>query len=179
MKRIIIVGNLQSALVKKTAAQLPGAMVVDHWQFPVQAGDVLCWLPAISDEVDRDVFQLTSRLDQASGAVSRIVAWSPAGTADDADADQLASWWGPNWRGIIGAYLYAVKMIDELEYPYTIVRSLPYSTNGGQGQVVAEGQRMIGQSVNVDDVARAIAKACRDRSDLSQSIGIDTKRPSF
>lgn len=179
MKHIIIVGNLQSALVQKTAAKLPGAMVVDHWNFRLGTGDILCWLPAVKDAVDRDVFQLTARLDQDPGKVSRVIAWSPAGTADDADVDQLAAWWGPNWRSVIGAYLYAVKMIDELEYPYTIIRSLPYSSTGARGQSFAEGQSLTGKMVNIDDVAQAVADACRDQSTVSQSIGIGLHKPSL
>lgn len=172
MKHIIIVGNLKSELLLATASQIPSAMVVDHFNFPLNEGDVLCWLPGVQDPVDRDVFQLTARLDQAAGKVSRLVMWSPAGTGDDAQADQLASWWGPNWRTIIGAYLYSTKMLDELEYPYTIIRSLPYAKTGATGRIYPEGQIMQGSLVKPQDVAKAIAEACQDQSKLSQSIGI-------
>lgn len=175
MKHIIIVANTKSDLALATAEKISSPMLVDHYNFPINDGDVLCWLPAIKDQVDRDVFQLVARLDQAAGKVGRLVMWSPAGTADDATAEQLSSWWGPNWRGVIGSYLYATKMIDELEYPYTIIRSLPYTKSGPAGMVYPEGQQMVGDAVSLDAVAQFLADACHDSSGMSKSVGVGAK----
>ncbi len=48
---------------------------------------------------------------------------SIAGTADDATNQQLQEWYGQQATQAVLAHQYAVKMIDEFELPYTIIRA--------------------------------------------------------
>lgn len=138
----------------------------------IKSDQVIGWLPQINDPVDDQVQDIVSALDQAKIQPAKIVVWSPAGTADDANPDQLRQWWGLDWRNIIAAYLYMVKMIDELEYPYTVVRSVPIAEKAPAGKLIAEGQLMTGQSVSLLTVADTIAKACQGQF-TNESIGVD------
>lgn len=160
----------QSKLAQAVAQQLNTVAQVGFNH--IKNDQVICWLPQINDPVDDQVQEIVNALDQAKVQPAKIVVWSPAGTADDAHPDQLRQWWGPDWRNIIAAYLYMVKMIDELEYPYTVVRSVPIAEKAPAGKLVAEGQLMTGQSVNLQMVADTLSKACQGQF-TNESIGVD------
>lgn len=161
----------QSKLAQTVARKLDTALVTDFAHLSIHDGQVVCWLPAIDDPVDEQVQAIVNVIDHARTQPAKIVVWSPAGTADDAHPEQLQQWWGQNWQSIIAAYLYMVKMIDELEYPYTVVRSLPIVEHGAAGKLTNEEELMTGESVSAQAVADTIVQACRGKF-TNESIGV-------
>lgn len=138
----------------------------------VENGQTICWLPSVSDPVDDQVQELVDVIDRSKAQPAKIIVWSPAGTADDAQPDQLQQWWGPDWCKVIAAYLYMVKMVDELEFPYTVVRSLPIDVAGPAGRLVAEEKAMTGQTVSLQSLAETVVAACQGKF-TNESIGVD------
>lgn len=170
LKQLSLVGT--SKLSAAVAQLLDQSAAISFEDLTISGNQIICWLPKVADPVDEQVQDLVDMIDQAHNQPEKIVVWSPAGTADDAQPDQLQQWWGPEWRNIIAAYLYMVKMIDELEYPYTVVRSLPVTAAGPAGKLVAEGKSMTGQTVSLESVADAVVAACRGKY-TNESIGVD------
>ena len=164
----------QGKLAQTVARQLNTSAIVDLADLSIHNGQVLCWLPEVNDPVDDQVQDIVSAIDHANGKLAKIVVWSPAGTADDAQPQQLQQWWGSDWQNIIAAYLYMVKMIDELEYTYTVVRSLPIEKNGPAGKLINEEELMTGESVSLQAVADTIRQACRGKF-TNQSIGVSAE----
>lgn len=160
-------GELSNAVAKRSSKILHP----DFTDLKVNNGDTICWLPEVADQVDEQVQLLVDLIDQAPAKPAKIIVWSPAGTADDAHMNQLPKWWGPNWRAILAAYLYMVKMIDELEFPYTVVRSLPIDRHSRGGKVFAEGQQLTGESVGLDAVVNTVIQACQGKY-TNQSVGV-------
>ena len=97
---------------------------------------------------------------------------SIAGTADDATDDQLTRWYGEAGQNLVMDHLYAIKMIDELEFPYTIVRSLPLTNDDVQRSLMTEGRPYLGNYSNIQQVATIIAQAADPERFKNQSIGI-------
>ena len=164
----------QGDLAETVAKQVPSARRKQLINLDLDGGGVICWLPIVQDPVDQQVQSVVAAIDQAQAKPARIVVWSPAGTADDATPTQLAKWWGKDWRQIWSSYLYMVKMIDELEYPYTVVRSLPLAAHGPQGVLYREGEPIKGQTVAIQDVAKTVVAACQGKWP-NESIGVGAR----
>lgn len=172
MNRIIIVNQRQDQLAKQVAHLLPQASIQEDFHWPVQDQDVICWLSNDNSRVDLTVNDLVTLLDQQHVRPAKIIMKSIVGTADDADDQQLINWYGAQARQLVADHLYAIKMIDELEFPYTIVRTLPLTSQPVHRQLCAEGQRMEGQQSNMQDVARVLAQACQPEQLKNVSVGI-------
>ena len=141
--------------------------------FPAQlpTGAVLGWLPDFTAP-DLGVTALVACVDRSTAVPTRIVLLSPAGTADDANIDQLISIYGEsNYQFVMDA-AYAVKMVDELEYPYTVVRTLPWVDENVTSQVINEGQPMTGTQVGKAALATLFYRALTTDSYLNQSVGL-------
>lgn len=172
MNRIIIVNQKQDELTKKVAHLLPKPLIRQNFDWQPQLGDIICWLANDKLRVDQEVNEMVTMLDHWHVHPAKIVMKSVAGTADDATDQQLTKWYGADSRQLVADHLYAIKMIDELEFPYTIVRALPLTDQPVQRQLTAEGQPMVGQFSNIDDVAQVIAEACSPDQLKNVSIGI-------
>lgn len=172
MKRIVIVNQGQPQLCQALLNQVPQATVKDDFTWAPATGDIICWLPGDKQRVDLEVAELVRQLDQNRVQPAKIVMKSVAGTADDASMDQLSDWYGEEARNLVMDHLYAIKMIDELEFPYTIVRSLPLTNESVDRHPLAEGEPFSGQQSNVDAVAQLLADAVELKKFQNQSIGI-------
>lgn len=172
MNRIIIIDQRTDVLGKKVATLLPQALVKTDFQWQPHPKDVICWLADDNARVDVAVSDLVNLLDHWHIQPAKIVMKSIAGTADDASAQQLTAWYGQEASQHVADHLYAIKMIDELEFPYTIVRTLPLTNEPVNRQLLAEGQSMNGQFSNIDAVAKVIAQACHPDQLKNVSVGI-------
>ena len=155
---ILIINQRKDRLADLVANQVKGqTTVVKEFANLTLKGQRLLWLADVDSPVDSTVFDLVDAVDSAAQAPGRIVLWSPAGTADDADDNQVVAWWGPDGKNLVLNYLYAIKMVDELELPYSVVRTVPIGEGAPSGQVVSEGEPLRGNAVNPESVAHTLA----------------------
>ena len=64
--------------------------------------------------------------------------------------------------------LYAVKMVDELEFPYTVIRVLPLTKQKVAGKIYREGQSLLGQVTPQDTLVKVFGEALTTDRYLSQ-----------
>lgn len=172
MARIVLVGKRNDDLIKQVQALLPTAIYEPSFHFKLQAQDVICWLPMPSDLVDQDVYELVSLIDDTEIDPRKIVMLSIPGTADDATNDDLKRWYGKKAPEMALAHQYAIKMIDELEFPYVIIRALPIVSRETDLKIVSEGQQLTGEAVGEAQVAQVIKTALTTDQYRNQSIGL-------
>lgn len=172
MSKVIIVNQEQDSLSRALSKQLPEAMIKNDFNWQPQDQDVICWLPADKSRVDLVVGDLVTMLDQNGVRPAKLVMKSVAGTADDAEPGQWQNWYGSDAQNVVMDHLYAIKMIDELEFPYTIVRSLPLTRQPVNRYPIEEGQPFQGSYSNLDQVANLLAQATQPDQYENQSVGI-------
>lgn len=172
MGRIVLVSQRHDQLVATIMKNVPDAVAATNFKIELQAGDVLCWLPTTTEFVDDEVQELASLIDRSLFLPAKIVMLSVAGTADDADEQQLKIWYGKQAMQVVLAHQYAIKMIDEFELPYTIIRALPLTDEETAVHLVNEGQPLNGEKVGVKQVAKVIERAVTTDNFQNQSIGI-------
>ena len=100
-----------------------------------------------------------------------ILCWLPT-VNDDATNQQLQEWYGQQATQAVLAHQYAVKMIDEFELPYTIIRALPITNEETSLKVVSEGNPLEGKEIGLGQVAQIIEQAVTTDDFRNQSIGI-------
>ena len=172
MNRIIIINQGQDQLCQILSQQLNYCKVLDDFPASMQKDDGICWLPADNSRVDLAVEKLVNLIDHSHDAPAKIVMKSIVGTADDATDDQLTQWYGTNFQTLVMNHLYTIKMIDELEYPYTIIRTLPLTDEKVDRSVSQESEPFTGARSNVAAVSRVITQAILTDDYRNQSIGI-------
>lgn len=175
MNRIVLIGQRTDGLLERLHELLPEAIIEPSFHFKLQSQDALCWLPMPNDPVDQDVYDLVDLIDDSHEVPKKIVMLSIAGTADDATKVQLESWYGKPALDTVLAHQYAIKMIDELEFPYVIVRSLPIVPRETGLKIVDEGQPLTGQSVGLNQAAQVLKEALATDRYRNQSIGIENQ----
>lgn len=151
---------------------MPDAVASTNFNVELKAGDTLCWLPLPGDMVDDEVQELAQLVDRSVFLPTRVVMLSIAGTADDASLAQAEKWYGEDARAKVMMHQYAIKMIDELELPYTIVRIPPLTDRVTSAKVVDEGQTMTGGPVGVAQVVTTLQTVLATDRYRNQSIGI-------
>ena len=172
MSRIVFISHRHDDLVPTIIKKVPEAVALTSFKFEIQRGDVLCWLPTINEYVDDEVQELAELLDHSLFLPSKIVMLSIAGTADDATNQQLQEWYGQQATQAVLAHQYAIKMIDEFELPYTIIRALPITNDETPARIVNEGEALNGKEVGLIQVAQLIERAVTTDDFRNQSIGI-------
>lgn len=172
MGRIVLVSQRHDQLVSTIMKDVPDAVAATNFKIQLQPGDVLCWLPLATEFVDDEVQELATLIDQSLFLPAKIVMLSVAGTADDADEQQLKQWYGKQAMQVVLAHQYAIKMIDEFELPYTIIRTLPFTNEETKVQLVSEGSRLSGEKVGVKQVAKVVERVVITADFQNQSIGI-------
>ncbi|WP_242364192.1 NAD(P)H-binding protein [Limosilactobacillus antri] len=175
MGRTIIVSRRHDRLGQLTMKKMYDAVAVSGPKLNFQQGDQLCWLPEVSEPVDEEVQALVAQIDQAVFTPQKIVMLSMAGTADDASLGQLQRWYGKGAQEYLWAHQYAIKMIDELELPYTVIRALPLTTTRRPAVITSEGQAVTGQGVSEETLAGVIEQALLTDRYRNQSIGVSAK----
>lgn len=172
MGRVVLVEDRGDNLAADIIKKVPDAVVSTNFKVQLQAGDVLCWLPLPNDYVDDQVQELADLIDKSAFLPRKIVMLSIPGTADDASLGQVEKWYGKKARSLIMMHQYAIKMIDELELPYTIVRIPPLTTEKTSAKMIAEGQPMTGGKLGVDQVVAVLQSIFDTERYRNQSIGI-------
>lgn len=172
MDRIVLVSQRHDRLISTIMKNVPDAVAATNFKLELQAGDVLCWLPQATEYVDDEVQELAALVDRSLFLPAKIVMLSVAGTADDADEKQLKQWYGKQAMQIVLAHQYAIKMIDELELPYTIIRALPLTDKKTTVQLVSEGTPLRGEKVGVEQVAAVVERAVTTADFHNQSVGV-------
>lgn len=172
MGRVIVVNQGQAELAQAFRQQLPTAIVESDFGWHLQSQDVICWLPADKSRVDVAVNDLVTMLDHSGVQPAKLVMKSVAGTADDAVPEQLQQWYGRDAQNVVMDHLYAIKMIDELEFPYTIVRSLPLTKHPVERPLITEGHQFTGDHSNLRRVAETLVRSTQLDEFTNQSIGI-------
>lgn len=172
MSRIVIVSRRHDKLVSTVMKKVPEAVALTNFKFEIQNGDVLCWLPTVNEAVDDEVQELAALLDHSLFLPAKIVMLSIAGTADDATNQQLQEWYGRQAPQIVFAHQYAIKMLDEFELPYTIVRALPIVSDETTLKIVDEGKPLQGEGIGIAQVAQVIKRAVTTDDFKNQSVGV-------
>ena len=172
MARIVVISRRHDKLARLITENSYAAVAANGFDVQLEAGDILCWLPQLNDPVDDSVQQLATLVDRSLFPPQKIVMLSIAGTADDADATQLKHWYGKRAMQAVWAHQYAIKMIDELEPPYVIVRALPLGAGAPNIKVVDEGQPLTGESVSEQQLARVLETALTTSKFDNHSIGV-------
>ncbi|MEK1320667.1 hypothetical protein ACWNPI_10430 [Limosilactobacillus fermentum] len=129
----------------------------------------LVWLPNPLDPVGDLVADLVALVDR-SPAPKRIVMHGVPGTADDASPEQVGAWFQTAGTSLVMEHLYAVKMIDELEHPYVIVRTPPVTGRGGN--VKGEGEPIQQATVGQEETVALITTAVTTEQYVNQSVGL-------
>lgn len=172
MGRVVLVDNREDELALKIMKKVPDAIVSTNFKVQFQSGDILCWLPKPSEYVDDEVQELADLIDQSTFLPIKIIMLSIPGTADDASLEQVEKWYGKDARSMIMAHQYAIKMIDEFEIPYTIVRIPPLTLMNKSVSVVGEGQPMTGDKLGINQLVSIFQTVLETNRYLNQSIGI-------
>lgn len=176
MGRTVIVSRRHDQLSRLLMEKMYNAVAVSGFKFEFEQGDQLCWLAQPNDPVDDEVQELAQLIDKTVFVPQKIVMLSMAGTADDATIDQLKQWYGRKAQEYLWAHQYAIKMIDELELPYTIVRALPTVATSTTAIITAEGQPMTGQGVSEQELARVLVEILNHDRYAGQSLGISAQK---
>ena len=172
MGRIVFISHRHDDLVPTIIKKVPEAVALTSFKLEIQRGDVLCWLPTVNEYVDDEVQELAELIDHSLFLPSKIVMLSIAGTADDATNQQLQEWYGQQATQAVLAHQYAVKMIDEFEIPYTIVRIPPLMLTNTSVSVIGEGQPMTGNKLGINQLVSIFQTVLETNRYLNQSIGI-------
>lgn len=176
MGRTVIVSQRHDQLSQSIMRKRYDAVAVSNFKLEFQRGDQLCWLPRVSESVDDEVQELADLIDRSLFVPSKIVMLSMVGTADDATIDQLHQWYGKNAQEYLWAHQYAIKMIDELELPYTIIRALPLTATTAPATITNEGQAVSGQGVSEAELASVIDRVLSTDRYNGKSIGVAAKK---
>ncbi|WP_137598132.1 NAD(P)H-binding protein [Paucilactobacillus kaifaensis] len=171
--KILIVTNKKDELwsLIKIQTTVAGASVVTGQQFNNPTATDLIWLPNAAS-VDNDVFELVDAIDQRKINPQKIVMLAVAGINDEVEPTQLEQRFGSQYSDTILAYQYAVKMIDELELPYTVIRAAKTIVEPTTSVISNEGQPILGTQIGERQLALLVAKAVLTDQYLNQSIGI-------
>lgn len=175
MGRTVIVSRRHDQLSRLLMEQLYDAVAVSSFKIEFKRGDHLCWLAQPGDPVDDEVQDLAKLINQSIFLPRKIVMLSMAGTADDADISQLKKWYGKSAQEYLWAHQYAVKMIDEFELPYTIVRALPIMATTTKAKITAEGQSITGTGVSEQALAKVLSQVLDSDQYDGQSIGVSAE----
>lgn len=172
MGRVVLIENRNDDLAARILKKMPDAVVSTNFKIQLQSGDVLCWLPMAKEYVDDEVLQLADLIDKSIFQPVKIIMLSIPGTADDASTEQVEKWYGKDARSMIMMHQYAVKMIDEFEIPYTVVRIPPLVDAETAAEVLAEGQSMTGGKLGLNQLVENMQRVIETDRYLNQSIGI-------
>lgn len=179
MSRVVIVNTRHDSLAAALMKLVPDAVAASSFHLTLEERDVLCWLPAASDPVDDQVNALAHLLDESVMQPSRIIMLSIGGTEDGTAAAQLKQWYGHNALGKVMAYQYAIKMIDELELPYTVVRTAPLdekTTSQQKTAIVASDADLVGHKLGIPALASFLDLIIENDVYTNRSVGLTVKQ---
>lgn len=162
--------DLAQAVIRELRPRAVGIQPNFDAQLPPAA--TLCWLPAVMAPVDELVNGLVSYVDQSPVPPQKLVVLTAAGICGDLTSEQEQQLYGKHYEDVIYAHQYAVKMIDELELPYTAVRVPEVIPEKTKAAVTAEGEPLAGLQVGRQQLASLLATAMTTDRYVNQSIGL-------
>ncbi|UQS84778.1 SDR family oxidoreductase [Apilactobacillus apisilvae] len=123
-------------------------------------------------DVDLAFEALFSALDEAKPPLKQFVMLSTAGIdnelVDDVTYENVDS-----KKEYLNEQRYAVKLVDEYEIPYTILRPVKMTDEQhGKLSVIDEGQKMNYGKVSFDNVADVAYNVVEKQEFINQSIGL-------
>lgn len=175
MGKTIIVANRHDGMTAAIMKKVPDAIVSPNFDVEIGQGDTLCWLPLPGDPVDEEVQELAYLIDRSVFLPTKIIMLSLPGTADDINEDELVEWYGKKAIGWLMAHQYAIKMIDEFEIPYTIIRTPLIVDHETTVEVVGEGEAFPGREIGLPQLVNLMTDTIESQRYRNRSIGIAKK----
>lgn len=171
-----IVNQHQDQLTTALKNRLAPAPVAIYPQFAQQLPDqsVLCWLAPLQAPVDELVMGLVQLVDAGKAPV-KIVMLAAAGICDDVDQNGLQQLYGDDYDDLVLAHQYAVKMVDELKIPYTVIRVPQIIARPGTAVLTAENQPLASLAVSQDQLVTTLATAMTTDRLINQSVGLSNE----
>lgn len=173
---LAIVNQHQDQLTAALKDRLAPAPVAVYPQFAHELPDhaILCWLAPLQAPVDELVMGLVQLVD-AGKAPAKIVMLAAAGICDDVDQAGLTQLYGDDYDNLVFAHQYAVKMVDELEIPYTIIRVPQIVDQPGKATLTAENQPLASLQVSQDRLVATLASTMTTDRLVNQSVGLSNE----
>lgn len=173
---LAIVNQHQDQLTAALKDRLAPAPVAVYPQFAHELPDhaILCWLAPLQAPVDELVMGLVQLVD-AGKAPAKIVMLAAAGICDDVDQAGLTQLYGDDYDNLVFAHQYAVKMVDELEIPYTIIRVPQIVDQPGKATLTAENQPLASLQVSQDQLVATLASTMTTDRLVNQSVGLSNE----
>ncbi len=173
---LAIVNQHQDQLTAALKDRLAPAPVAVYPQFAHELPDhaILCWLAPLQAPVDELVMGLVQLVD-AGKAPAKIVMLAAAGICDDVDQAGLTQLYGDDYDNLVFAHQYAVKMVDELEIPYTVIRVPQIVDQPGKATLTAENQPLASLQVSQDQLVATLASAMTTDRLVNQSVGLSNE----
>ncbi|MEY8441117.1 saccharopine dehydrogenase related protein [Lactobacillaceae bacterium 24-114] len=175
MGKTIIVANRHDGMTAAIMKKMPDAIVSPNFDVEIDQGDTLCWLPLPGDPVDEEVQELATLIDHSVFLPTKIIMLSLPGTADDTSEDELVNWYGKKVIGWLMAHQYAIKMIDEFEIPYTIIRTPLIINHETTVEIVDEGKPLSSREIGLPQLVTLITEVIKSQRYQNRSIGIAKK----
>ncbi|GHP14096.1 hypothetical protein YK48G_15210 [Lentilactobacillus fungorum] len=124
------------------------------------------------NDVDLDFEALFAGIDEVQPPISHFVMLSYAGIDDE--LNQQPVYPGvKDFKEFIKQQRYAVKIVDEAEIPYSVIRLPRVVTQvSANYRLFNEGQKMPNGHISANIVARLVLKAFKDNQFVNQSIGV-------
>lgn len=181
MKKVLMIGN-QFDLANRVSQELSNqysVSILDNIDFNNEKNyldslvntNIICfWLNQF--DADLAMEALIAALDQVNPPIEQFVVLSVAGIDDELTTDAV-------YENIddVKEYLnqqrYAVKLVDEYELPYTVLRPVKIVDHTvGDLDVIDEGRPMPFGEVSTDSIAKTAAKVVKYQQFINQSIGL-------
>lgn len=123
-------------------------------------------------DVDLNFEALFSALDEVNPPLEQFIMLSTAGI--DNELNEKVTYNNvDNAKEYLNEQRYAVKLVDEYEIPYTVLRPVEMTQqNNGKLKIIDEGKSMNYGKVSFDNVANVAYNVVVKKEFLNQSIGL-------
>ncbi|TPR26321.1 NAD(P)-dependent oxidoreductase [Apilactobacillus micheneri] len=123
-------------------------------------------------DVDLNFEALFSALDEVNPPLEQFVMLSTAGI--DNELNEKVTYNNvDNAKEYLNEQRYAVKLVDEYEVPYTVLRPVEMTQkNNGKLKIIDEGKSMDYGKVSFDNVANVAYNVVVKKEFINQSIGL-------
>ncbi|TPR39935.1 NAD(P)H-binding protein [Apilactobacillus micheneri] len=123
-------------------------------------------------DVDLNFEALFSALDEVNPPLEQFIMLSTAGI--DNELNEKVTYNNvDNAKEYLNEQRYAVKLVDEYEIPYTVLRPVEMTQqNNGKLKIIDEGKSMDYGKVSFDNVANVAYNVVVKKEFLNQSIGL-------
>ncbi len=123
-------------------------------------------------DVDLQIGAVIQALDRVNPPLEQFIMLSTAGI-DNELTEEVTYQDVDNNKEYLNQQRYAVKLVDEYEIPYTILRPVKIDDEqSGELDVIDEGISMQYGRVSADNVANTAAKVVEYQQFINQSIGL-------